>query len=140
MSNESGTALQPDVLTFDRFVVGGSFGPSTETPDPALIAAWRRLYPGDQFPDGCFPRAMATVLMMRAYMQLLAPRPPGNIHAGQKMVLGDPVRIGDAVTTTIVCTDKAMRRERRYVTVRATGVNQEGRMCFEGDLTLIWAA
>lgn len=140
MTMASVTTLPSDMLTFDRFVVGGAFGPSTETPDPALISTWRRLYPDDQIPEGCFPPGMATVLMMRAYMHLLAPRPPGNIHAGQKMVLGDPVRIGDSVTTRIVCTDKAMRRDRRFVTVRATGMNQDGRVCFEGDLTLIWAA
>ena len=44
-------------------------------------------------------------------------------------IVGMPIDIG-----------KELRRERRYVTVRARGTNQHGTTCFEGVLTLIWAA
>lgn len=131
---------EPSVLTFDRFIVGKSYGSLTEAPDTALVGHWRRLYPQDDFPPDCAPPAIATVLMMRAYMHLLSPRPPGNIHARQQMTLGAPIRLGDSVSTEIECAGKELRRERRYVTVRARGTNQHGIPCFDGVLTLIWAA
>lgn len=128
------------VLTFERFVVGKSYGSMAETPDAALVEKWRRLYPQDDFPPGWAPPAMATVLMMRAYMHLLSPRPPGNIHARQQMTLGEPIVLGDCISTEIECVGKEIRRERRYVTVHARGKNQHGMTCYEGVLTLIWAA
>ena len=138
--NTDASGQEPPVLTFDRFVVGKSYGSLTEAPDAALIGHWRRLYPQDDFPPDCAPPGMATVLMMRAYMQLLSPRPPGNIHARQQMTLGAPIRLGDSVSTEVECIGKELRRERRYVTVRARGTNQQGIQCFDGLLTLIWAA
>jgi hypothetical protein len=128
------------VLNFDGFVVGKSYGSMTETPDAALVGRWRRLYPQDDFPSDCAPPGMATVLMMRAYMHLLSPRPPGNIHARQQMTLGVPIRLGDSVSTEVACVAKEIRRDRRYVTVRAHGTNPQGATCFVGVLTLIWAA
>ena len=85
--NTDASGQEPAVLTFDRFVVGKSYGSLTEAPDDALVGHWRRLYPQDDFPPDCAPPAIATVLMMRAYMHLLSPRPPGNIHARQQMTL-----------------------------------------------------
>ena len=138
--NTDASGQEPAVLTFDRFVVGKSYGSLTEAPDDALVGHWRRLYPQDDFPPDCAPPGMATVLMMRAYMHLLSPRPPGNIHARQQMTLGAPIRLGDSVSTQVECIAKELRRERRYVTVRARGTNQHGIPCFDGVLTLIWAA
>ena len=140
VQNADASGQEPPVLTFDRFVVGRSYGSLTEAPDAALVDHWRQLYPQDDFPLDCAPPAMATVLMMRAYMHLLSPRPPGNIYARQQMKLGAPIRLGDTVRTEIECIGKELRRERRYVTVRARGTNQHGTTCFEGVLTLIWAA
>ena len=140
ISSPEASTPQIDVLTFDRFVVGKSYGSMTEAPDAALVGRWRQLYPQDDFPSDCAPPAMATVLMMRAYMHLLTPRPPGNVHARQQMTLGVPIRLGDSVSTEVVCMGKELRRERRYVTVRAHGTNPQGATCYEGVLTLIWAA
>lgn len=138
--NAANRGEQEPVLTFERFVVGKSYGAMAETPSAALVEKWRRLYPQDIFAPDCAPPALATVLMMRAYMHLLAPRPPGNIHARQQMTLGEPMLIGDCISTEIECVGKEIRRERRYVTVRALGKSQHGKTCYEGVLTLIWAA
>jgi hypothetical protein len=140
LRNPDNPVPEADVLTFDRFVVGHAYGSMTDTPDATLVERWRRLYPQDEFPSDCAPPGMATVLMMRAYMHLLSPRPPGNIHARQQMTLGEPIRLGDSVSTEITCLGKEIRRDRRYVTVRAHGTNPQGATCFVGVLTLIWAA
>lgn len=137
---DASSVKQEPVLTFERFVVGKSYGTMSESPDAALVGKWRKLYPHDVFAQDCVPPAMATVLMMRAYMQLLAPRPPGNIHARQQMTLGEPILLGDHVSTEISCVGKELRKDRRYVSVRAHGTNQRGDTCYEGVLTLIWAA
>ncbi len=126
-------------LTFNDFEPGKSFGTLTETPDPALLDQWSKLYPNDVVPPGAMPRGISTVLMMRAYMQLLQPRPPGNIHARQKMRLHSPIRPGDRISTELRCVSKEVRRERRYVTFEAHGTRQDGACCFEGVMTMIWA-
>lgn len=129
-----------ETLTFDRFEVGASFDPWMETPSEQMLASWKKLYgdaPGDH---GELPGGMATVLMMRAYMHRVGPRPPGNIHARQQMTMRQAICQGDAITTVLRCIHKEMRKERRYVTLEAMAHNQRGEPCFTGVMTLIWAA
>lgn len=129
-----------ETLTFERFKVGASFEPWLETPSTQMIDSWQKLY-GDSLGDrGELPSGMATVMMMRAYMHRVGPRPPGNIHARQQMTLLGPICQGDAITTVLRCIHKEMRKERRFVTLAAEAHNQRGEPCFTGVMTLIWAA
>lgn len=128
------------VLTFDRLVPGKSFGALTEVVDGQLLGQWQGLYPGLLNGNGVVPAGIATVLMMRAFLKMVVPRPPGNIHAGQQFTLVTPVETGEAVQTELSCISKTLRGERRFVefSVRATG--REQRLLFTGILNLIWAA
>jgi len=129
-----------EMLTFERFQVGASFDPWMETPSPQMLASWEKLYGDATGENGELPSGMATVLMMRAYMHRVGPRPPGNIHARQQMTIQHPICQGDAITTVLRCIHKEMRKERRYVTLEAQANNQRGEPCFTGVMTLIWAA
>ena len=132
--------MSAPLLTFDRFVPGAAMGECTETVDDALLGHWSRLYPWDAPAGDTLPPAIATVLLMRAYMRTLAPRPPGNVHARQQLALAAAPRRGEAITTAFRCAGKELRRERRYVEVDVQATGDGGRAIFTGRMTLIWAA
>ena len=129
-----------DVLTFDSFQPGASMGRFAEAIDAGTLAAWRQLYPWDAAPEGELPRGFATVLLMRAYMRILRPRPPGNIHARQQLELLEGIALGEEVTTELVCAAKELKRERRYVELACRASGNAGRPLFEGRMSIIWAA
>lgn len=129
-----------DLLTFERFVPGAEIGRFTERIGAEVLARWRALYPWDAPAGDRLPNGLATVLLMRGYMNTLSPRPPGNVHARQTLALHSAPRVGEAVTTTYRCAGKEMRRERRYVEVDAQARGEDGRLLFDGRMTLIWAA
>lgn len=128
------------LLGFERFVPGAPLGAHTEAVDERMLEHWQRLYPWDAPTGDTLPAGLATVLLMRAYMQALSPRPPGNVHARQQLELAAAPRRGEAVTTGFVCAGKALRGERRYVEVDARATGDGGRLLFTGRMTLIWAA
>lgn len=128
------------VLTFDDFQPGAAMGHATEVVDERILDLWKQLYPWDAVPAGELPPGLATVLLMRAYMRILTPRPPGNIHARQRMELIAPAARGEEITTSMQCTGKELKRERRYVEMAARSTGIGGRLLFTGAMSLIWAA
>ena len=129
-----------ELLTFERFTPGAGLGECTESVGEDILAHWRALYPWDAPVGETLPAGLATVLLMRAYMRTLAPRPPGNLHARQQLSLVAAVRRGEAVTTRFDCTGKELRRERRYVEIATRSTGEGGRLLFTGRMALIWAA
>ena len=83
---------------------------------------------------------MAVVAMMRAYLHVVAPRPPGNVHARQQLQMHALPRLGESMRIAVTCAGKELRRERRYVDLRVRATGEGGRALFEGLLSLIWAA
>ncbi|HWS74727.1 MAG TPA: hypothetical protein VN324_06250 [Quisquiliibacterium sp.] len=128
------------LLTFERFTPGVSLGEYTEAVDERMLEHWATLYPWDLPSGDSLPAGLATVLLMRAYMQTLAPRPPGNMHARQHLEMAAAPRRGESVTTAFTCAGKELRRERRYVEVDTRSTGEGGRLLFTGRMTLIWAA
>src|SRR5690606_15421783 len=78
------TASTP-VILWDHFAPGTLLGECTETYDAAQASRWQTLF-GRHTSEGAGGYAeqagMATIMMMRAFLHTVAPRPPGNIHAG----------------------------------------------------------
>jgi hypothetical protein len=131
------------VITFDAFEPGAALGETVETFDACCAGRWQRIF-GDTAADGANDAAerasVAVVMMMRAYMHIVVPRPPGNVHARQRFSLHGPPRMGEAIRTVIQCIGKEIRRDRRYVELQASGTGDGGRAIFTGRMTLIWAA
>ena len=127
--------MKPPV-TFDDFVPGAILGEAIETFDPALAAGWQRIF-GPLPADGA---AIAVVMMMRAYLAVVAPRPPGNIHARQGFVLAAQPQPGERIRTVVACVGKEMKRGRRHVEFVAVGTGGAGRPIYTGRMNLIWAA
>lgn len=128
------------LLTFDGFVPGNEQGVAVETIGADLCEQWSALYPWDRVDaEGRVPVGMSSVLMMRAYQKILSPRPPGNVHAGQRFVVHARPRVGESLESRMRCLSKTMRGERRFVEMEMTTTGDGGRAVFTGVMTMIWA-
>lgn len=132
--------MSAPLLTFARFTPGAALGAHAEAIDDRMLDHWQRLYPWDAPAGDTLPAGLANVLLMRAYMQALSPRPPGNVHARQQLELAAAPQRGETVTTRFVCAGKELRGERRYVEVDASATGDGGRLLFTGRMTLVWVA
>lgn len=132
-----------ETFTFERFEPGAVLGEATVTFDAALAQGWQRIF-GAGAEDGANGAAegagVAVVMMMRAYLGVVTPRPPGNVHSRQRLSMRGVPRKGEAIRTVMRCESKELKRERRYVELRAIGTGDGGRLIYDGRLTLIWAA
>lgn len=130
-------------ITFDDFRPGATMGETVQDFDGELAGRWRRIF-GEQPEDGAGGDAeaasMALVMMMRAYLRIVTPRPPGNVHARQRFTLAGTPRRGEAVRSVLACVSKEIRRERRFVELEIRGTGEGGRPIYEGHMTLVWAA
>ncbi|GHF65343.1 hypothetical protein [Seohaeicola zhoushanensis] len=128
------------MITFEDFEPGRSFGSVPVTLDDRLWSNWTRLYPGDSACAPEMPEGMTAVLVMKAYMELVAPRPPGNVHASQSFEVTRLPRLGETVTTTVTCTGKELRNGRRWIDLATESRDAEGQHLFNGRMRMIWAA
>jgi 3-hydroxybutyryl-CoA dehydratase len=60
---------------------------------------------------------------------------PGTISAGQDLQFRAPVFIGDTVTATVECIEKL--EERKWVKLKTTVTNQDGKVVVAGTATVI---
>lgn len=132
-----------NVITFDDFQPGAVMGESVQTLTPALAEGWQRIFGAD--PAGgaggaAEAASLLVVSMMRAYLAVVTPRPPGNVHARQRLQLQALPAPGEAVRHVVRCLGKELRRERRYVDLEVVGTGADGRALYSGTLSLIWAA
>ena len=128
-------------ITFDDFRPGAVMGEAVQTYDAALSDRWRRIFGGAASDANRAAEAasLAVVMMMRAYLAVVTPRPPGNVHARQRLSFASLPQPGEAVRNVISCTAKEIRRERRYVDLTVNGSGADGRPIYSATLSLIWA-
>lgn len=130
-------------ILFEDFQPGALLGERVEVYDVQQARRWQAIF-GKQPEDGAGGAAesvsMAVVNMMRAYLHVVTPRPPGNVHARQQLSMRNLPQCGEAIRVTVHCAHKEMRRERRYVDLKVHGTGQGGRTLFDGVISLIWAA
>lgn len=128
------------MMTFDTFAPGHCFGSVPVTLDHRLWSNWTRLYPDDASCAPEMPEGMTAVLVMKAYMELVAPRPPGNVHASQSFEVTRLPTIGQTVTTSVTCTGKELRSGRRWIDLATDSHGADGEHLFKGRMRMIWAA
>lgn len=127
-------------MLYEDFVPGAAIGEIVLPFEPALARAWQSIFGADAGGGPAEAASMAVVMMMRAYLNVVTPRPPGNVHARQRMRLAGTPRLGERIRTVMSCEHKEIRRERRYVELRAVGTGEGGRPLFDARLSLVWAA
>lgn len=130
-------------ILFEDFAPGALMGECKQVYSSEQAQRWQAIFgAGEQ--DGANGAAegasMAVVNMMRAYLEVVTPRPPGNVHARQHLKMRCTPHAGESIRVAVRCVSKELRRERRYVELCVTGSGEGGRALFEGLITLIWAA
>ena len=127
-------------IVWDDFEPGASLGEITQSFEPSLSKAWRDIFGTADAGGPAEGAGIAVAMMMRGYLGVVTPRPPGNVHARQRFTLHAQPRQGEAIRTVVTCRSKELKRERRYVELDVAGTGEGGRPIYAGTLTLIWAA
>lgn len=127
-------------MYFDDFVPGTELGQASEMVSAGQLAEWAELYPWDRPEPGNVPTGLATVLLMRGFHKAIPHRPPGNIHVRQQMQAHAPILVGEVVRTAVSRLAAERKGERRKLELAVTGHGADGRLVFDGVITLYWAA
>jgi hypothetical protein len=127
-------------LSFDNFVPGDTIGSATDRVDQHLLQTWAEIYSADPPTGDNTSTNLAAALVMRAYLEVVSPRPAGNIHVGEVILLHDAPAIGEILTTVVKCHRKEVKRERRFVEFSTYTTGNDGRSLIDAKLKLIWAA
>lgn len=129
------------MYTWERFVPGSDLGTISEPVTAEVCEQWASLYPWDKVgADGLAPFGMTSVLMMRAYLMIATPRPPGNVHASQRFTVTARPRVGEVIESRLRVLSKTRKGERGFVEFELIASGEGGRALFTGVMTLIWAA
>jgi hypothetical protein len=126
------------MFTYDRFVPGEVYGEHRFEVSPTEIAAWHALFGGES--DGWMPPGMVSVVAMRAYLVVVTPRPPGNIHGASHFEVRRRVRAGESLLTTVSCETKELRKTRRIVHLGLRCRGSDGAPVFDARVTSLVAA
>lgn len=137
--------MAPDLYLYDGFEPGIQIGTHVEVYEESLSRRWREIFEPSQpmapaAPASAEPAGIAVAMMMRSYLGVVTPRPPGNVHARQRMSFSALPVHGEVVRTVVSCAGKELRRGRRYVELDVLATGHLDRPLFSGRLTLVWAA
>jgi len=131
-------------LLFADFIPGTTLGESIEVYDELKAQRWKSIFGSESQATTQDPSAeeasMAVVNMLRAYLHVVTPRPPGNVHARQQMKIQALPRHGESIHVAVRCANKSIKRDRKHVELTVQGHGAGDRALFEGRLFLIWAA
>lgn len=132
--------MTSDPIVFDDFVPGAPMGERVEVYDAEQARRWQSIFGQAEGSSAAEGASMAVISMMRGYLNLVTPRPPGNVHARQRLQMHGIPRAGESIRIAVRCTGKELRRERKYVELAVQGSGAQGRALFAAQLSLIWAA
>lgn len=127
------------MILFDDLAPGQSFGEAAVHFDETLFEKWIRLFPEDADTAPEMPDGMTAVLTIKAYADLVTPRPPGNIHGNQHFTLRQRPHLGETIYTEFTCSRKEERKERKWVTFQTSSRNAAGNLLFKGEMRVLWA-
>ncbi|WP_445503817.1 hypothetical protein [Microvirga sp. G4-2] len=125
------------VWVFDDFRPGLELGRLSIPLNDARLANWAAIY-GEPGTAGRVPSGVLVAAMMEAYLTAFQPRPPGNIHASQKLFFGKPACPGDRLDAEVTCLWKDMRKGRRWVAFGVALRNGDTDV-LRGEIRTIWA-
>lgn len=128
-------------ILFDDFKPGERIGQTNLAYTAEIASRWAQIFgaPEDDADGPARDAGIATVMMMRGYLSVVAPRPPGNVHARQRILLCERPILDERIRVEVSCTAKEIRRDRRYVELQVDGSGSGGRPLYRGHMTLIWA-
>lgn len=128
---------QKPIWVFDNFEVGQLLGQLSITLDQERLDNWLAIYGAPHRPDRA-PSGLLVTAMMEAYLGAIKPRPPGNVHASQKLKFSKPVVVGARLDAEVRCLWKEKRKERGWVGFDVI-LRCDGQEVLSGEITSIWA-
>lgn len=136
---QTATPKDVDTWTFGKFQPGVLIGSSSQKISEEIIESWTSIYEpldGREF----LPYGIVQLVTMKAYADVVTPRPPGNIHAAQRCHLYELPTTSSALTADVYCIDKYVRRNRNMVDFRVDLKDaQSGRPICQSVLKICWA-
>jgi len=126
--------------SYDRFTVGAVLGTREETISDEILGRWLEILPGDRAFLPFIPPGLATAVVMRAYMHILADRPPGNIHIGNAMHIVRMAPANVRLRTRLRCIHKAERKGRPSVSFEALTDAGDAAPVYRSRIDMLWAA
>jgi hypothetical protein len=138
--SESSKESTPQRLwIYERFEVGEHIGTSTQTVTKTVCNHWNSLYQ-DPRKEGSMPYGIAQLIVMRAYTDVVQPRPPGNIHATHLCQLTSVPSLAKELRAQVYCVGKYLKRERKMVDIRVSVSDVEsGNSICDATLTICWS-
>jgi hypothetical protein len=127
------------MFTFEHYEIGHVYGTHRLPIDAGLESRWLRTFPQDPWTAEAVAPGMLSVITLLAYTNVIAPRPPGNIHGGQRFDIVRLPRRGDVLDTTVRCEDKQVRKERKLVYLAFETRDAMRDLVFRGIFTSIVA-
>ena len=125
--------------TFDDFQPGALLGTASAIIDGNDVGRWLSIYRDEPDPRPEVPAGMAMLIVMAGYARAVSPRPPGNVHAGQTLVIERVPRVGDCLSTSVRCESKAIRKGRRRLHLAVETRDHRNEICYRGIITTLWA-
>ena len=116
------------MFVYDAFEPGKDYGVWPFVFDGAALASWCDVFAEDA--GEIMPPGMTAMVAMQAYMHVIAPRPPGNIHARQQVEIRRLPRLGEQLSTAVRCLGKEVRRGRHRVQLELETCDQAGEPVF----------
>lgn len=128
------------MFTFDRFQIGEEIGRYRSTLRPEDVAEWIRIYGGEAPPHDGVPWGLVSAFCMKSYLDVVSPRPPGNVHTRQHYKALKRPRTLQDLTASVTCTSKEKRRERLIVSITTTlSSTMDQQLLMIGTSTMLWA-
>lgn len=127
---------------FERLQPGQVIGVHDDCIDAPALARWHAIYgtgPAGAT-DASAPSGFAAVLVMRAYLAVVSPRPPGNIHRMLALRLHAPLPRERPLRCEVSCVDKQVRGERLVARFRVACRDADGTPLVDGEIDMLWAA
>lgn len=135
--NQGDEAKLKPILTFDELREGSVFASGELVIDEESVNEWNKLFSCD--PNGRrVPMGAVPLVLIRAYSDLVCPRPPGNVHVGQSCTLHELPEIGQSIRTSASCLSKERRGERLIVRFDVSLHNARAEPMITGISTMFW--
>lgn len=133
------TGSQQTVWTFDKFKIDDHIGTSIQIVDQQTYWSWNSLYKSSHRKSS-LPYGISQLIVMRAYTEVVQPRPPSNIHAAFNCRLIKTLSLSKEVQAKVFCVNKYMRRKRKMVDFRVNVSDSEsGVLLCSATLGICWS-
>lgn len=127
-----------EIWSYDAFTPGEVLGRIAIPLDEVRIALWSKVFP-NPVPTSRLSQSVLISAMMEGYLKIAQPRPPGNIHAAQKVrFFGINAVVGQTLHITTSCREKSVRSNRKWISFDSRIVSGDNVM-LEGEILAIWA-